>query len=84
MNGKDAPQPTEIKAGRLIDRFGAPTVYGRPLGYHEMRRILLAESVEHVCRKWNEKGSGKWFAEHPDDTRLLEWARKAYLDHDPH
>ena len=78
--GKDAPQPTEIKAGRLIDRFGAPAIYGRPLGYGEMRRIMLAEHVEHVCRKWLDKNAGKYFTEHPDHKDLYLWALKAYQD----
>ena len=76
MNGKDAPQPNEIKAGRLIERFGAQAVYGRPLGYGEMRRIMLAEHIEHVCRKWKTNGAGKYFAEHPDDLKTLTWARE--------
>ena len=80
MTGTDAPQPNVIKAGRLIDRFGAPTVYGRPLGYQEMQRIMLAERVEHVCRKRQEKDAAKWFAAHPDELRLFNWAKKAYTD----
>jgi hypothetical protein len=74
------PQPDEIKAGRLIDRFGAQAVYGRPLSYGEMHRILLAENVEHVCRKWLDKGAGKYFTENPATQSLLTWAKKAYTD----
>ena len=84
MNAKpsaNVPQPTEIKAGRLIDRFGAPAVYGRPLGYEEMRRILLAENVEHVCRKWKDKGAAKYFAEHPDELKTLTWAKEQATKH---
>ena len=78
--GKDAPQPTEIKAGRLIDRFGAQAVYGRPLGYGEMYRIVLAENVEFVCRKWQDKSAGKYFQENPAGLKLFTWAKKAFTD----
>lgn len=45
-----------------------------------MMRILLAERVEYVCRKWLDKDAGKWFAKHPEDAQLLAWANKAYTD----
>ena len=68
--------PDEIEAGRLINRYGATAVYGRPLGISEMRRINLAENVERVSRRWQAKGAGAWFAEHPEDQRLLQWVVK--------
>lgn len=78
--GKDAPQPREIKSGRLVDRFGAPAVYGRPLGYGEMRQIMLAERVEFVCRKWLGPDAGQWFTKNPDDAAVFEWAKKAFVN----
>lgn len=75
------PQPEEIRAGRLIDRFGAQSVYGRPLGYLEMRRITVAENIERICRKWQEKDAAKWFAKHPDDLKTLTWAKEQAKKH---
>jgi hypothetical protein len=76
--GDHVPPPRWIEAGWLVDRFGAPAVYGRPLGYREMHAIMLAESVERVLRKWQDKNAGKWFAEHPSDKTLLVWAQDAF------
>jgi hypothetical protein len=45
-----------------------------------MRRIMLAENVEYVCRKWQAKDAGKWFAEHPQEKDLYAWALKASRD----
>lgn len=70
--------PREIEAGRLISRFGAQSVYGRTLGLRELRRIRLAERVEQVCRRWLAPKAGEWFAAHPDDQELFQWALKAY------
>jgi hypothetical protein len=64
-------------AGRLINRFGAQAVYGRALGYGEMRRILLAENVERVAQRFLAKDSAKWFQAHPNDLKLLTWAKEA-------
>jgi hypothetical protein len=46
-----------------------------------MQRILLAEHVEHVCRKWKEKGAAKWFDEHPEDKQTLTWAKEQATKH---
>ena len=43
--GELSELPEDIEAGRLIERFGVQAVYGRPLGYGEMRRISIAESI---------------------------------------
>lgn len=75
------PLPDDLRAGRLVDRFGAQNIYGRPLGYREIARITLAENVERLCRKWKDKGGEKWFLEHPDDLKALTWAQAAYNQH---
>lgn len=69
--------PREIEAGRMVNRYGAQAVYGRPLGVREMRRISLAERIEGACRHWLEPNAAEWFAKHPDDLRLFNWAVKA-------
>ena len=45
-----------------------------------MRRIQLAENVEYVCRKRQDKDAAKWFAAHPAELSLFNWAKKAYTD----
>jgi hypothetical protein len=70
--------PHEIEAGRLINRYGAGAVYGRLLGVREMRRINLAENLEHICRRWLEPKAGEWFAAHPEQMQLFQWAVKAH------
>jgi hypothetical protein len=67
-----------VEVARLVSRYGAQAVYGRPLGVVEARRLALTENVEQVCRRWAGPEAGKWFESHPDDMRLLTWAAKAH------
>ncbi len=71
------PAPAEIEAARLLDRFGVQAVYGRALSVREMRRIMLAERIEQVARRWKGQGAGQWFAAHPEDAALLAAVKKA-------
>ena len=56
--------PEDIEAGRLIERFGVQAVYGRPLGYGEMRRISIAESIardyQHRSNYRDKNGAENW------------------------
>lgn len=47
--------PPDIEAGRLVDRFGAQAVYGRPMSMKEMRRIVNAEYLERLHRAEMER-----------------------------
>lgn len=68
--------PLEIEAGRLIGRFGAPAVYGRPMGLVEMRAIALAENAERAYRGYraavdSEAGSVSWAEKNPEQAALV-------------
>lgn len=70
--------PEDIEAGRLIERFGVQAVYGRPLGYGEMRRISIAESIarDYQNRSNYRDKSGaenwsEWSAHYPESNARL-------------
>lgn len=59
-------------AGRLVDRFGAQAVYGRPLGYGEMQSILAAETVVGLHREMKASGNwAEWAAKNQEGSRYL-------------
>lgn len=65
------PVPDEIaddlEAARLIDRFGAQVVFGRPMGYEELQRIMWAENANAIYRAYiGRQASNNW----------AEWAQK--------
>lgn len=72
----------EIEALKMIDRFGAQAVYGRPLGIGEMRRLLTAERIVkiYVDRAEFETGYANWGIANPDAARILERAYIAARD----
>lgn len=59
--------PDELETARLIDRFGAQAVYGRPMSFKEMRRILHAEYLVSIKRA--ERDSRETYLEESDDTQ---------------
>lgn len=70
--------PSEYMAGKLIDRFGAPAVYGRPLGYGEMRRIMAVESIVNAYQaRARSSDWAKWASENPEHNKALIAAMKA-------
>ena len=58
---------------RYIDRFGVKAVMGRDvLALHEMRNMLLVESVELSYHSRRASADwGKWAKDHPDNSALL-------------
>ena len=58
-----------------IDRFGAESVIGRPLGYGEIQRMLSAEAI---VRAYNERSRAAswpaWERDNPDKARQLNEA----------
>jgi len=64
------PMPIEILAGRLIDRFGVESVFGRPLIQPERAGILAAEAVVRFYHSYKKYGVD-WTLSHPDEARLL-------------
>jgi len=77
--GELSELPEDIEAGRLIERFGVQAVYGRPLGYGEMRRINLSESIVQAYRsrdnyrdKDGAENWSEWSARFPEmNARLI-------------
>jgi len=77
--GELSELPEDIEAGRLIERFGVQAVYGRPLGYGEMRRISIAEGIVQAYRsrdnyhdKDNSENWSEWAARFPEmNARLI-------------
>ena len=77
--GELSELPEDIEAGRLIERFGVQAVYGRLLGYGEMRRISIAESIarDYQSRdKYRDKDGAEncseWSARFPEaNARLI-------------
>ncbi len=52
-----------IRLGQYVDRFGGPTVFGRPIGANEMYCIITSENIVNA---FNARGpADKW----------EEWAR---------
>ena len=64
--------PMEFEALRMVDRFGTPAVFGRSLGYGELRRMALTENIVRAFEaRQKSPNFVAWEIEHPDETRLL-------------
>ena len=69
------PPPIELEAVRLVDKFGAVSVYGRQLGACEMRCMEIAETIVDAYQKKTASESwAKWARENPALNRLLDEA----------
>jgi uncharacterized protein involved in exopolysaccharide biosynthesis len=65
--------------GRYISRFGVEAVMGRPLGYGEIKRILVSENVYYgylAREKALQTDIVKWQKENRDLAELLSYAEK--------
>jgi len=75
----DGPLSDELLAGQLITRFGAQAVYGRSLGYGELRRIWYAEAVVSA---YHERARASdwvaWAQQNPQLNSLLLSAMNPY------
>ncbi len=64
-----------IRLGQYIDRFGGPTVFGRPIGANEMYCIIVSENIVNAARargpreKWVE-----WAAENKELSKMVNQA----------
>ena len=64
--------PKEIELGRLIDRFGAEAVLGRPIGAKEARRIMAAEYVVKAYESMTRSSNyAAWVNDHPREAEML-------------
>lgn len=74
----------EIILGRMIDRFGAHAVMGRPyLGALEIKSIYSAEKLVKVYREKEKSSSwAEWAKANPEDAAYLAKAIKAAEEED--
>jgi hypothetical protein len=67
------PAPSEIIAARYVDRFGAQAVYGRPLYFREMARIVAAEKVERAVNgRKHAQNVAQWVSDNLELYRILK------------
>lgn len=70
--------PRELYMLEYIDRFGATNVLGRPLGYGEIQRMVIAENI---VRAYNARKASDnwavWAQKNREANRLLEQAMRA-------
>ncbi len=65
-----------------IDRFGVQAVMGRTLGYLEIVRLRLAESVANAYfERAKSNNWDTWARTYPDKHRLLEKALVAAIEY---
>ena len=77
------PMPDELVILRSIDRYGVNAIYGRPLSFHEIRMMTLADSVVNAYREREKSDNwGAWTDMNPDKAELLAEAGKLAEDID--
>lgn len=57
---EDHNPPPEYILLQQVDRFGAQAIYGRALGYGELRRMTTAETI---IKSYNERKAASSWAE---------------------
>ena len=77
----DGPMPQETRLANLIRRFGAESIYGRPLGANEIRRMEMSESVIDIYQERELSGDwGAWAESNPEKSKFLNWALKCAVE----
>ena len=77
----DGPMPEELRNLTYINRFGAPSVFGRTLGYGEIQRMCAAENIVTWHRERASAGDWvKWANDNPAKSAALNRAMKAAND----
>lgn len=73
----DGPAPMELQALRAIDRFGAPSIWGRPLGVGEVTRMGAVERIVAAfhARQKSENWAA-WAHDNPEANGLLNYAER--------
>ena len=73
------PITDEIALIRSLDRFGVQAIYGRPLSFHEIRMLVMAENVTmaYIDRMKSENWV-YWAENNPDKSALLALAGRLY------
>ncbi len=79
----DAPIPDEVVLARNVEHYGAQAVFGRPLSFHEIRMMTMAENVvnAHQARRKSENWA-EWAEKNPTLAELLGHAGRLYEELD--
>ena len=71
--------PDELVLVRSVEKYGAQAVYGRPLSFHEIRMMTLADNVVDAYRERARSDNwAKWAQANPGKARLLSEAAMLY------
>jgi len=71
--------PDEIILVRSVDKYGVQAVFGRPLSFHEIRMMSLADNVVNAHRERAKSGNwAEWAEANPNKARILADAGKLY------
>lgn len=77
---RDGPLPRRLEVLHLVKLFGAHSIYGRPIGYHEVRDMLMqADVVSAFQEREKENNWAAWAVNNPYKSKLLEGALSARL-----
>ena len=67
--------PRELELYNLVQAYGAQAVFGRPLGYGEIRRMNTAANIVLYYHKRAASGDwGKWAQDNPGEAAALNRA----------
>ena len=68
----DDPLPFDLVMLSYIDRFGAQSVLGRPLGFGEIQRMLHAENIiKWTIQRNKAENWATWANQNPDKNATL-------------
>jgi hypothetical protein len=74
--------PGDLQLAWAIKKYGTESVYGRPLGAGEIRRINMAENIyDSYLEREHSENWVTWAREHQEKARLLDWAAKVTRDY---
>jgi hypothetical protein len=65
----------ELVLGWSVEKYGAQAVYGRPLSFHEIRMIDLADNVVKAHRERERSDNwAEWAEKNPQKSTILNIA----------
>lgn len=76
--GDEPLPPAELNLIRLVERFGAQTIYGRPLSAGEVIKMITVERIinayesMHLSKNW-----AQWAKDNPIEFEFLMQVKKA-------
>ena len=77
----DGTLPEELRLARLVERFGAQSVYGRPLGAREIRNMELVENIIYwYQQKEAQNNQAEWANTYLAENAMLMHALKCAVD----